>query len=71
VSANRFYRFARDVASWKLIEDEEKFIFGGPGTVLQMDESVVHFVDPASGCCTNQAEGFWGTMKRFLRQMSV
>jgi len=41
VSVNQFFRFARDVASWKLIEDEENFIFGGHGTVVQIDESVV------------------------------
>jgi len=40
-SVNQFYRFVRDILSWKLCDNEELFKFGGPGHIVQIDESVV------------------------------
>lgn len=37
----QLYRYFRDIASWKLLQTPEMFQFGGPGQVVQVDESVV------------------------------
>lgn len=35
------FRFFRDICSWKLVQTPELFLLGGPGHVVQIDESVV------------------------------
>lgn len=37
----KYYRFFRDVCSWKLLQDRDHFRLSGPGHVVQVDESVV------------------------------
>lgn len=40
-SAVQYLTYMRDVASWKILQDAENFIFGGPNVVVQVDESVI------------------------------
>lgn len=37
----QYYRYFRDIASWKLLQVPELFRLGGPGRVVQIDESAV------------------------------
>ena len=40
-SVNQYYRYCRDICSWKLLNDDTTFLFGGPGCIIEIDESVV------------------------------
>lgn len=40
-SIHQYYRFIRDVCSWKLLQDHELFKLSGEGHVVQVDESVI------------------------------
>lgn len=31
----------------------------------------LHFKDPETGVCTNMVEGFWSTLKKFLRRKNI
>ena len=37
----QYFSYCRDIVSWKLVSDPGRFQFGGPGTVVQIDESCV------------------------------
>lgn len=37
----KIFRYFRDVCSWKLLRDKDNFRLGGPGHLVQIDESVV------------------------------
>ncbi|PSN42423.1 hypothetical protein C0J52_11733 [Blattella germanica] len=37
----QYFNFFRDLCSWKLVEEADRFMFGGTGCVVQIDESVV------------------------------
>jgi len=40
-SINQYYRYARDICSWEIVNDKENFQFGGEGKIVQIDESVI------------------------------
>ncbi|PSN34120.1 hypothetical protein C0J52_14193 [Blattella germanica] len=40
-SVVQYYSFFRDICSWKILVDADRLKFGGPGCVVQVDESVV------------------------------
>ena len=37
----KYFRYFRDVCSWKLLRDKDNFRLGGPGHLVQIDECVV------------------------------
>ena len=37
----QYYRYFRDIVSWKLLQNDDIFVLGGPGCVVQIDESVI------------------------------
>lgn len=152
----QYYVFFSEICSWKLLNDTQYFSFGGPGTVVQIDECCIsrskyhrgrrmagsakwvlgiydcslrrgiiiyiqnrsaeviiplickyvkpgteiwtdmftsysqlgilgqvspyihktvnhsqNFIDPVTGVCTNNVEGYWSRLKGFLRRLGV
>lgn len=40
-SVIQYFTYFRDICSWKILQDINNFIFGGPGHVIQIDESLI------------------------------
>ena len=53
------YQYSCDICSWKLLNRDAPLMLGGPGVVVQIDESLFQHKHKYSTCTAEQSVGVW------------